>query len=35
MLFLNRQEVEELLDLDQLIDALAPGIVDLSTGLPG
>lgn len=32
MLLLNRQEVEDLLDLDQLINALAPAMVDLSTG---
>ena len=32
MLFLNRQQVESLLDPDQLIDALAPAMVDLSAG---
>jgi len=32
MLFLSRQDVEALLDHDQLIDALAPAMVDLSAG---
>jgi ornithine cyclodeaminase len=32
MLFLNRQDVEDLLGLDQLIDALAPAMIDLSIG---
>jgi ornithine cyclodeaminase len=32
VLLLNRREVEELLDLDALIDALAGAMVDLSTG---
>ncbi|MEA2453365.1 MAG: alanine dehydrogenase [Actinomycetota bacterium] len=32
MLILNRAEVEELLDLDVLIDALAPAFVELSAG---
>ena len=32
MLLLNREEVEELLDLDQLIDALAAAMADLSAG---
>ncbi|MFN2388661.1 MAG: ornithine cyclodeaminase family protein [Actinomycetota bacterium] len=32
MLILNRAEVEALLDLDSLIDALEPGFVDLSEG---
>jgi ornithine cyclodeaminase/alanine dehydrogenase-like protein (mu-crystallin family) len=32
MLFLNRQQVESLIDPDQLIDALAPAMVDLSAG---
>ncbi len=32
MLILNRQEVEELLDLDRLIEALAPAMVALSAG---
>ncbi len=32
MLFLNRRAVEALLDLDQLIDALAPAMADLSAG---
>lgn len=32
MLLLSRQEIEELLDLDALIDALADAMVDLSTG---
>lgn len=32
MLLLNRQEVESLLDLDRLIDALAPAMAELSAG---
>ena len=32
MLLVNRREVEELLDVDALIDALADAMVDLSTG---
>ncbi len=32
MLFLGRREVEILLDLDELIDALAPAMADLSAG---
>jgi ornithine cyclodeaminase len=32
MLFLKQQEVEALLDLDQLVQALAPAMADLSTG---
>jgi ornithine cyclodeaminase/alanine dehydrogenase-like protein (mu-crystallin family) len=32
MLILNRREVESLLDLDQLIDALAPAMAELSAG---
>ena len=32
MLFLNRNQVEALLDLDQLVDALAPAMIDLSHG---
>jgi ornithine cyclodeaminase len=32
MLLLNRREVASLLDLDQLIDALAPAMVELSAG---
>lgn len=32
MLFLNRSEVESLLDLDQLIESLSPAMVDLSAG---
>ena len=32
MLFLNRQQVEVLLDLDKLIDALAPAMAELSAG---
>ena len=32
MLFLNRQEVEALLDLDQLIRSLAPAMAELSKG---
>ena len=32
MLFLNRQEVESLLDLDRLVDALGPAMAELSAG---
>jgi ornithine cyclodeaminase/alanine dehydrogenase-like protein (mu-crystallin family) len=32
MLVLNRGEVEELIDIDALIDALAGAMVDLSSG---
>lgn len=32
LLVLGRREVQQLLDLDELIDALAPGFVDLSEG---
>lgn len=32
MLVLNRSQVEDLLDLDELIDALAPAMADLSAG---
>jgi alanine dehydrogenase len=32
MVLLNRQEVESLLDLDRLIDALAPAMAELSAG---
>src|ERR671933_3058013 len=32
MLFLSRADVEELLDLDELVDALARAHVELSTG---
>jgi len=32
MLFLNRHEVESLLDIDQLIDSLAPAMIELSAG---
>ena len=32
MLLLSRAEVEELLDLDELIDALAGAMADLSAG---
>ena len=32
MLLLNQQQVETLLDLERLIEALAPAMVDLSTG---
>jgi ornithine cyclodeaminase len=32
MLFLNRQEVERLLDLDRLVEALGPAMVELSAG---
>jgi alanine dehydrogenase len=32
MLVLSRAEVRELLDLDALIDALAPAMADLSAG---
>lgn len=32
MLLISRREVEELLDVDALIEALAPAMVDLSTG---
>ncbi len=32
MLFLNRREVEVLLDFDQLVEALAPAMADLSAG---
>jgi alanine dehydrogenase len=32
MLFLNRHDVESLLDIDQLIDSLAPAMIELSAG---
>ena len=32
MLLLSRREVEKLLDLDELIDALAGAMADLSSG---
>jgi ornithine cyclodeaminase len=32
MLFLNQREVESLLDLDRLVDALGPAMVELSAG---
>ena len=32
MLFLNRHEVESLLDLDRLVEALGPAMVELSAG---
>ena len=32
MLFLNRHDVETLLDLDRLIEALGPAMVELSAG---
>src|SRR5208282_329798 len=32
MLFLNRDEVERLLDLDRLVEALGPAMVELSAG---
>src|SRR5579862_7691496 len=32
MLILNREQVESLLDLDELVDALALAMVDLSSG---
>ncbi|MFQ5744004.1 MAG: aconitase X, partial [Acidobacteriota bacterium] len=32
MLVINRREVESLIDLDELVDALAPAMVELSSG---
>ena len=32
MLILNRQQIEDLLDLDKLINDLAPAMIDLSAG---